>query len=200
MRLTQQAVCVCVMVLFSGGLRGASVVTAQTPPTVAVVDFYLLSPAAPLLGVVPEWFAADDLSVMLARAGKGQLDLVPRPGVLRAERDIAWQEADVLHYARLAELAGRLQADRLVVGWIRQLNVERDPGAAFPHLGSGLTLADAVITVQIFDARQGRIVAEIHATGDAVGSVRSWLAKQVLHRALQPTIRPLVSGLTAPEP
>jgi len=170
-------------------------------PVVAVVDFYALSPVGPIAGVVPEWFAADDLSRMLAQAGVDRLTVLPRGSVQQAERDLAWRDADVLRYARLSALAERLHADRLVVGWIRQLTLGLDSHSVdFPSLGGGPILASAVVVVQIFDAAQGRIVAQTQTEGDAIGSIRPFLAETVLHRALVPAVGRTLDSLTVSTP
>ncbi len=167
--------------------------------TIGVVDFYAISPVSPIVGVIPERFAADDLSGMLAQAGEGRIILVARRTVQQAEHELAWHDADVLRYDRLSALAQRLHADRLVIGWIRQLAVAFDSGGdGFPPRGSGPIMATAALTVQVFDAGQGRIVAETRTDGDALGFVRPILTEIVLHRALEPAVAPTLSALTAP--
>lgn len=174
---------------------------APAIPTVGVVDFYAISPVAPIVGVIAERFSADDLSTMLARAGTERLTVLPRAAVQQAEREEGWRNADVLRYARLRSLAERLHADRLVVGWIRQLIVNTDSdGGAFPKLGGGPIMASAVLVVQVFDAAGGRIVSEMQTEGEAIGSVRPILTEIVLHRALEPAIAHTVDALTAPAP
>jgi hypothetical protein len=181
------------LLLAAGPAPGA----AAAPPaaTVAVVDFYAITPVPPVSGLIAERFAADDLSAMLA----GRVRVIPRPTVQQAERDLGWRDGDVLKYGRLEELARRLHADRLVVGWIREL-VNTSPGSdgTVPRMGNGPIMGFAVLVVQVFDAAQGRIVAQVQGEGDAVGMVRLVLTEQVLHRALAPTVGPLSSALAAP--
>lgn len=189
------AVCAVLFLLATGPLPGA----AAVPPAAAVVDFYAITPVPPVPGLIAERFAADDLSAMLAQAAAGRIGVIPRRTVERAERDLGWRDGDVLKYGRLAELARRLHADRLVVGWIREL-VNSSPGSDgdFPRMGNGPIMGSAVLVVQVFDAAQGRLVAEAPGEGDAVGMVRSVITEQVLHRALAPMVGPLSSTLAAP--
>ncbi len=167
-------------------------------PAVAVIDFYAISPVVPIVGVVPERFAADDLSAMLGRAAAGRITLVPRATVQQAERELRWRDADVLRFARLGDLAQQLRAERLVVGWIKDLTITRGTSATLPHTGSGPTNATAVVVVQVFDVAQRRIVTQTESSGFAMGIVRSVIAEEVLHRALEPVVAPTVATLSAP--
>jgi hypothetical protein len=57
-----------------------------------------------------------------------------------------------------------------------------------------------VVVVQVFDAAQGRIVAETRAEGNGLGALTSLVAEQTLHEALQPTVSFLLSTLTSSRP
>jgi hypothetical protein len=179
----------------------AAGMTAQSSPTVAVVDFYAPTPVPKFAGVVPERFAADDLSGMLARMGRDRFMLIPRATTEQAEADLRWHEDDVLHFARLIDLSRNLHADRLVVGWISQFVVGHEPNSdVVVHGGGGPITGFAIVLLQVFDAAQGRIVAETRAEGYGQGGLHSLVAQQTLHDALQPAIPSLISTLTSPGP
>ena len=175
--------------------------TAQSSPAVAVVDFYATTPVPEFAGVIPERFAADDLSGMLAQTGRDRFMLIPRATTEQAEADLRWHEDDVLHFARLSDLSRNLHADRLVVGWISQFVVGHEPNSEMTmHGGGGPITGFAIVVVQVFDAAQGRIVAETRAEGYGQGGLHSLVAQQTLHGALLPTIPSLISTLTSPGP
>lgn len=172
--------------------------TAPTPPTVAVVDFYAPTPVPEYAGVIPERFAADDLSGMLAQAGGSRLVPISRATVERAEADLRWHADDVLRFARLSALSQSLHADRLVVGWIAQFAVGHEPNSEMiTHGGGGPITGYAVVVVQVFDAAEGRLVAQTRGEGNGLGGLNSLVAEQTLHEALQPTTSFLVSRLTS---
>lgn len=181
-------------------LPAAGGVAGPTVPAVAVADFYAPTPVPTYAGLVPEEFAAADLSEMLARVGEGRLVPIPRATVQRAEGDLRWRADDALHFARLGALAQTLHADRLVVGWIAQFVVGHEPNGGIPFHGGGPITGFAVVVVQVFDAAEGRIMAETRAEGTAQGGLNSLVAEQTLHQALQPTISFLLSTLTSPRP
>ncbi len=194
----------CVFVLASvlvAALQGAPARGASTAiPTVGVVDFYAIPSISPFL-ITPERFTADDLSGMLTRAGTERITVVPRPEVLQAERAIGWRNDDVLHFARMGELAQRLHADRLVVGWIRDLRVDGDGfHVFFPFPNGDLISGYAVLQVQVFDTSQGRLVMSRQFTGDSDGFVPTWVAQEALHRALIPAVAPALEVLTGGQP
>ncbi len=169
-------------------------------PSVAVVDFYAISPVAGAVGIVPERFAADDLSAMLARAGAGQITVVPRQDVQQAQRELGWTTADVLRFARMGALAQRVHADRLAIGWIRELAAQRDAGEGAgvqPRGAAGGTFASAAVHVQVFDAAQGRIIGGAEFRGYAPWrSGPATTIQDVLHRTLEPAVAPTLASLT----
>lgn len=166
---------------------------------VAVVDFYAPTPVPTYPGVVPEQFAADDLSVMLARAAGDRVAFIPRATAQRAEADLRWRADDVLRFARLSALAQTLHADRLVVGWVAQFVVGHEPNDEVATHGGGPITGFAVVVVQVFDAAEGRIVAEARTEGNGTGALQALVAEQTLHEALQPAI-PLLLSTLAPRP
>ncbi len=175
---------------------------AAAVPAVGVVDFYAISPISSLSGLFPERFAADDLSAMLARAGAGRIAELPRRDVQEAERALAWQNSDAIRFGRLSDLARRLHADRLVVGWIKQLTLDRGGGDQIPRGGGGGGGVEAhtFLQVQVFDAAQGRIVWGVQSEDFAMGLVAYLTVEEVLHRALAPTVRPTLAALTGAAP
>ncbi len=195
--------CGCVLAsALVAGLRGAPARGASAAiPTVGVVDFYAVSSTPPFLGITPERFTADDLSEMLTRAGTERITVVPRAEVLQAERAIGWHNDDVLHFARIGELAQRLHVDRLVVGWIRDLRVGGGSRLFFPFPpGDDLISGYAVLQVQVFDAPQGRLVMSKEVTGDSEGIVQTFVAEEAIHRALLPAVAPALEALTGSRP
>jgi len=174
----------------AASLPGQMGVAAPVTKTVGVVDFYASTPLG-AYGIAPERFAADDLSTLLAHASAGRFTVVPRDAMERVEASLGWQGVDVLHFDRLRALAQAVGANALVVGRISLLtNLE---GGRLPPEAS----ADANLLVQIFEAAQGRFVAETRASASAVAGIqRDLLTKQVLHDALARAVSPLVGVLT----
>lgn len=167
---------------------------AAAAGTVGVVDLYAPSPLAVIGSVIPERTAADELSAFLARAGNG-VTVVPRATVAQAERAMGWREQDALSFDRLSALARAAGADRLVVGWIRTLSMGGAGSEPMVPDGNGVRLAQAAVVVQVFDAGQGRIVAERSAAGTAIGVVPEVLVRDVLRNALAPAVPWLVTQL-----
>ena len=180
-------------VLFAGvSLWPAAGAASSTVRTVGIVDFYVSSPLPSFEGVFPEQFAADDLTGLLTRAGTGRLAVTPRRVVERAEATMGWRNEDALRFGRLRALADSVGADQLVIGWITMLNVETGGSR-----GTGdLPTSDVELVVQIFDAAQGRIVAESRQRAYALfGGTRALLAEKGLHLALAPTVPWLIATL-----
>lgn len=101
-----------------------------------------------------------------------------------------WRDEDVLGSERLSTLARTVGADWLIVGLIPMLTVEsRDIHGRFT--------GEASVVVRVFDATQGRTVAETRQWGSKVGDARPALAEQVLHRVLESTVPSVISTLTA---
>ncbi len=170
---------------------------------VAVVEFYDASVAR--LGFdFPEHFAADDLAASLAgpaaaravasRTGTGRegLTVIPRDVVQAAESAMGWKEDDVLRFDRLRALAGALNADWLVIGRIPTLNVH--------WAGDGPHENVASVVVQVFDASEGRIVAETQQSASTI-NIGGGDPGELLHRALWsafPRILQTLTQATAP--
>ena len=184
------AVCIALLLL-PAGCPVWSADAAPPVPTVGIVTFDTVTPVPPVSGLVAERFAADDLSAMLARAANDRFRVIPRSAVQEAQRDIGWRAGDIIRYERMAKLARRLGADRLVVGSIRQLSNSTDDVAD----GGGPILGSADVTVQVFDAAQGRIITNARGHGEAIGVVRPVVTEQVLHRALAVTLDSIAPAL-----
>jgi hypothetical protein len=167
--------------------------------TVGVVEFYAQTPLPALSGVVMEPFAADDLSRLLARSASGRLTVIPAVTMRRAEGDMHWHSADVLHFDRLRTLAKAVGADRLVVGWIPLFSVDGGRGRSipFPDDGNGPLTADANIVVQVFDPSEGRLVGETRQSGFAFGVTTWQVATGALHTALERVVPELLRLLGA---
>jgi hypothetical protein len=176
--------------------------------TVAVALFYAPTPVTTYTGVVPEDYVAADLSTLLAASSAGRLTVVPRDRVKAAEYALRWRTDDALRFGRLQQLAAAVGADRVVVGWIRQLTVEGNGGGGGPDFdlgggAGGLITGLAVVEYQVFDAAQGRIVYETESEGHAVGGVSLPRAAQatlddVDRRGAAQLIGPLTAGTATP--
>lgn len=119
--------------------------------------------------------------------------MTPRGVVRRAEASIAWRNEDALRFDRLETLARAAGADQLVIGWITMLNV--DMGGS--HDG-GPPTADVSVVVQVFDATQGRIVAETRRSAfPLLFGTRTLLEEQSLHLVLMPTVSWLITAAGA---
>ncbi len=182
----------CLAVLLAVvGLQAPAGAASSGVKTLGVVDFYAITPLGSFEGSFPERFAADDLSELLARAGADRLTVIPRGVVRRAEASIAWRNEDALRFDRLETLARAVGADQLVIGWITMLDVETGGG----HDG-GPPTADVSVAVQVFDAAQGRIVAETRRSASLLFSgTRTLLEEQSLHLVLTPTVPWLITTL-----
>ena len=174
--------------------------------TVAVAVFYAPSPLATYNGLIPEQYAAASLTSMLATASGGRVTVVPRDQVRATEGELQWHEADALRFARLSELAHAAGADRVVVGWIRELTWSTGGGGgrgSIDALGGGtggmlIGLADVVY--QVFDATQGRIVYETRTQGNSVGGFVYTAAQAVLDDAGRRATAQLLGSLTSNTP
>src|SRR5437879_7344015 len=161
--------------------------------------FYAPTPLGAVSGLVPERFAADDFSKMLSGAAAGRFAVIPRAAVGRAETALHWRDADVLRFDRLRALADAAGADWLLVGWISHLVIsEGGSGTTMPPDDGGPPMADASLVVQVFDAAQGRVVAETQRSTYDLGGGRTILVERVLHHALESALLPIVSALTVP--
>ncbi len=197
---TRWAGCVLAILVAVTGLVPQRTTAAAGIATLGVVDFYAVSPVEAVAGVIPQRTAADDLSSMLARASEGRFTVIPRAALQQAEAEVRWREADVLHFDRLRALAQRVNADRLVVGWL-EMSVGKGSGGdgAIPRAGGGGEYDGFTsLVVQVFDASQGRIVAEVTGSAYAQGMIRPRVVEQVLHLALEPLAKSLLSSLTPP--
>jgi len=178
-------------------------VAAQQAHTnvVGVVDFYAPSPLptfACCSGLIPERFAADNLSDLLLHGGNERFTVVPRGAMQKAQREMHWQGADVLNFGRMLQLAQAVGADRLVVGWILLLDVVPEGGSATVE-GGGPLYSDVRVVVQVFDGTLGRLVGEAHAEKLAVPTVNPTQgAELALHLALQDTV-PVVLRVLQPQ-
>jgi hypothetical protein len=191
---------VAVTVLLVAPVAGPRAAAAPAPLAVGVVDFYSPTPLGPY-NFSPERYAADDLSAILSR-GPAPFIVIPRPTMVQAEAAMHWQEVDVLHYDRLRALANAVGAGRLVVGWIPLLVIHRGGGGFFPSAGDGEpSSADVNLVLQVFDAAQGRLIAERRYRASIVGPpTRDLVAQQVIDEALRsaaPTFAALVAGPAA---
>jgi hypothetical protein len=165
---------------------------AQGAKMVGIVDFYSPTPLGSFAGVIPERFAADALAGLLTRAAEDRFTVVSRAAMGQAEAALHWRAEDVLRFGRLSTLAHVVGADWLVVGWITMLSVKTGGGhrRPFPNGdgGNGPPTGEATVVVKVFDAIQGRIVAERRQWASTIDFIRPRLAERALHEALEPTV------------
>jgi hypothetical protein len=186
MKLQRVAVLLSAMVAVS--LFGQAGAAAPAAGMVGVVDFYATTPLGPF-GFAPQRFAADDLSKLLT-AGAGRFSVVSRDSMERAEASLGWQGVDVLHFDRLRALARAVGANALIVGQILLLD-NLDGGRTPPGAS-----VDTNLRLQIFDAAQGRIVAETRQSASLVSPLeRDLRTKEVLLDALVRAYPRLVDAL-----
>jgi hypothetical protein len=190
------------MVVVLAGAILASGPAGAADHTVAVAVFYAPTPLPSFPSMVPEQYAAANLTVMLAAAAGGRITIVPRDQVMVKESELHWREADVLQFARLGELAHAVGADRVVVGWIRVLtwNAGGSGGRADIMGGgnAGIRYGLADVVYQVFDAAQGRIVYETRAEGHSVGGTLTIVAQATLDDAGQRGAAQLLGPLSGP--
>lgn len=188
---------VVVILVMVGMILPGNAGAAPAPRSVGVVDFYAPTPLGAFSGLIPERFAADDFSKMLSDAAAGRFAVIPRAVMGRVEASLSWRDADVLHFDRLRALADAAGADWLLVGWISHLVFSEGGGKTMPPDDGGPPMADASLVLQVFDAAQGRVVAETQRSAYDIGGSRTILAERVLHHALEPALLPIVGALTA---
>ena len=193
-RVRCRYLCGAGLIALLAAFGGASPVRAEGPLVVGVVDFYPGGTGGGGdLGVVPTRYVADDLSAVLAHAGAGQISVLPRAEVARAESALRWRGADVLSFARLGELAERVRADRLVVGWITVLSLDRMDTIATP---GGQYLGAVSLVVQIFDPREGRLVWQTTGYGTGFGMLAYIVLEDTLRNGVDSTVAPTLHALT----
>lgn len=167
-----------VVCLVLGGLllAGPAVPARATDrPIIAVADFYTPGALPVFLMTDPEQYAADVTAGLLVRAGGDALTVLPRGEVRAAERTLGWHSRDALNFGRLGALAQALGADQILVGWISRATVYRQDFALFA--------SDAVITTQLFDTRQGRIVWQRENFGSGLAGLPDFALQLALERA-----------------
>jgi hypothetical protein len=164
---------------------------------VAVPDFFALGPVPPVEGVVPEEFAADALANLLAKNAGTRRTALPREAVRRAESALEWKPSDALRFARLQALGRAVGADRLLIGWIQRLDLDQGGGGGTGAAGRHFLSAFAVITVQVFDVGQGRIVSQVQQSGYELGMSRAETTGRLLRHLLERSLSSLLPALYA---
>lgn len=184
---------VALLLVAAGGTVSTGTAGAATPLTVGVVDFYPGSTGGGGdLGVIPTRFVADELSAQLAHAGGNEISVLPRADVESAQAALKWRGEDVLSFSRLGDLAARLHADRLVVGWITLLRIGPMDSSS---PGAGQWLGWVNLVVQIFDPTQGRLVWETKGYGTGYGVLGYIVLEETLRHGVASTVAPTLSAL-----
>jgi hypothetical protein len=191
----RRAVLLACGLLLSGAAAGSvpsapAAAAAAVRPVVAVAGFY--APGALPLSVLidPQPYAADVLTALLVRGGGPVLTVLPRVTVLAEERTLGWHSPDVLNFSRLGALAQGVQADRLVVGWITRVAVTR--------LDLFVFSGDVAMNVQVFDARQGRIVWQRETEGFGLAGIPDAAVETAIAHGLARTVQAAVAAAAAP--
>ncbi|HKX19846.1 MAG TPA: hypothetical protein VJT33_17730 [bacterium] len=190
------AIAAALCVILGGVLPARPAVSAPMPvapadrPIVAVADFY--SPGALPLAVVTdlERYAGDVLTGLLVRAGGGALTVLPRSEVLTQQRALTWRSRDALNYGRLEALARALHADRVMLGWITRVTVFRQDILAFN--------AEVALNIQMFQARDGRIVWQRETNGFGLSGSPDFAAQIALQRGLGNGLAAAVAAASVP--
>lgn len=190
------ALAAALCVVLGGILPARPAVSAPAPvapadrPIVAVADFY--SPGALPIAVVTdlEPYAADVLTGLLVRAGGGALTVLPRSEVRAQQRALKWRSRDALNYSRLEALARALHADRVMLGWITRVSVFRQDILAFN--------ADVALNIEMFQARDGRIVWQRETYGVGLSGSPDFAAQIALQRGLGNGLAAAVAAASAP--
>ncbi|HKX16385.1 MAG TPA: hypothetical protein VJT33_00035 [bacterium] len=193
--LTAAALLAAVALPWVGSVRAAGM-------TVAVARFYAPTPVTTYTGLVPEEYASADMSSKLSAAAGGRFAVVPREQVRADEGGLRWHDSDVLRFARLAELARATEADHVVVGWIQSLVLDRLGGGGADldfggGAGGGVLSGLAVVTVQVFDASQGRIVYQTKLTGHSLGTLPYMVVENAIDDAVRRAVPEIAAPLTA---
>ena len=191
------AACVTAALAFSSGASAAA-----ADHTVAVALFYAPTPVTTYSGLIPEEYASEDMSAKLAAASGGRFAVVPRGQVRAQEGGLRWREWDALRFARLGDLGRAAGADRLVVGWIESLVLDRLGGGGNDFdigggEGGGTLAGYAVVVAQVFDTAQGRIVYQTKVAGHSLGAVPTLVVQGALDDAVRRAAVQLTDPLTA---
>ena len=169
--------------------------------TVAVALFYAPTPVTEYSGLIPEEYASEDMSAKLVAASAGRFSVVPRGQVRTQEGGLRWREWDALRFARLSELGRAAGADRVVVGWIESLVLDRFGGGGnnfdFGGEGGGVLAGLAVVTAQVFDVSQGRIVYQTKVAGHSFGTLPMLAVQNALDDAVRRAAAGIPDSLTA---
>jgi hypothetical protein len=181
-------------------LAVASSVPAAAGPAprasrIGAVDFYAVGPIPPVVGLTPEVLAADDLAGQVASSAGAQVTVIPRATVRQAESAMGWRGSDVLRFARLRELARAIDADILLLGWIDRLELDRGGTGGNQGHGFPMLTGFASVTVQVFDARQGRIVSQVARSAYETGIVSSRVAERLIQRVVEGTVPSVLSAI-----
>ncbi|MHB8733134.1 MAG: hypothetical protein ACYDAB_15275 [bacterium] len=127
---------------------------------------------------------------LLVRAGGNAITVLPRSAVAAEERALGWHAQDALNYSRLGTLAQALHADRVMLGWITRVSVFRQDILAFN--------ADVALNVQMFDARQSRIVWQRETEGFGLAGFPDVAVQIAVERGLSRGVEPAVAAASAP--
>lgn len=161
-------------------------------PTVGVLDFDAPPTVNPAGTVIPQRFAADDLSSRLEAAAEDRFVMLARDDVRHAQAALNWRGADGLSRDRLSVLAERLHANKLVVGRITTYHLahEGGPGAARAFSGN------ATIAVRLFDVHTRQWIWQTTASGNGRASTTAQAARNVLRNAVMRTVDGLTTALS----
>lgn len=162
-------------------------------PTVGVLDFDAPPTVNTAGTVIPQRFAADDLSSRLAAAAEGRFVMLARDDVRHAQVALNWRGADGTSRDRLSALAERLHANKLVVGRITTYHLDHEGG---PGGGARSFSGTANITVRVFDVHTRQWIWHTTASGSGRANSTAQAARNVLRSAVMRTVDGLTTVLS----
>jgi hypothetical protein len=172
----------------------AGVAAALSPkPAVGVLDFDAPPTVHSAGTVIPQQFAADDLSSQLGSTGENRFVMLPRNDVRQAQTALNWRGADTGSRQRLGALAERLHADKLVVGRITSYHLSSEGGwGGAARAFSGNT----TVSVRVFDVHSRQWTWQTTASGHGRSSTMGQAARNLMRSAVTPTVSGVATAVS----
>jgi hypothetical protein len=162
-------------------------------PAVGVLDFAAPPTVNSAGTVIPQQFAGDDLSSQLASAAENRFVMLARNDVRQAQAALNWSSVDADRRERLAALAERVHADKLVVGRITTYNLESEGGGGGRTRGfTGTT----TISVRVFDVHSRQWTWQTTASGNGRASTAGQAVRNLMRSAVTRTVSGVATALS----